>query len=123
MRRCRMARRCLRPTQASLSKPFRGRLWAPVGPLTQFDPCVTTSRRPDRERADSFPVRAFIRTFGVCRLDQEARMVSVSASQNITLFCRSDSTPILMATIVDAPRSTLQACSSPRRMASRKLPM
>jgi hypothetical protein len=56
-------------------------------------------------------------------LDQAGRMVSDSLSQSITLFCRRDSTPILMATIVEAPRSTLQANSSPFRMASRKLPL
>ena len=107
----------------ALPEPFRARqrglLW---GPLTQLDPCVGMMKGgPGMSGFVPGPCFHQLGRLSGCR--QAGRMVSVSASQSMTLFCRSDSTPILMATIVEVPRSTLHACSSPRRMASRKLPM
>ena len=116
--------RCLRSTRVPhFLSPFgarqRGLLW---GPLTQLDPCVGMMKGgPGMSGFVPGPCFHQLGRLSGCR--QAGRMVSVSASQSMTLFCRSDSTPILMATIVEVPRSTLHACSSPRRMASRKLPM
>lgn len=54
--------------------------------------------------------------------DYPATIRSDPASHVITLFCRYASTPILIATIVEQPRSMLQFGDAPPRIESSQFP-